>query len=289
MNSILYILGMAIVVAAAAIAGASATWVFWDAWKATDLEAFRALVGAFAGAFFAYIFVRFGDAMKKVYDRKEKNHTSLVRLQHYFNDCLNTTSDNLYIASDCIDVFNDDRLQSGNHPIYMNVFHPYTINAELIIGLTNLDLINEIASLNTSLKKMNETLATIDRAYGQIRDAFVSQTIAGADYLENALRTRDRCNQVRPFMNQINEDLIRLFAVAQLLMKDQPFFVRVTQTLVRTKYPKNFQTLLERETTEVKVGMEAIALASKKRIREAEASAAHPINPPSAAQSAKQG
>ena len=221
--------------------------------------------------------------MKKVYDRKEKNHTSLVRLQHYFNDCLNTTSDNLYIASDCIDVFTDARLQSGNHPVYMNVFHPYTINTELIIGLTNLDLINEIASLNVGLKKMNETLATIDRAYGQIRDAFVSKTIAGADYLENARRTRDRCNQVRPFLNQINEDLIRLFAIVQLLMKDQPFFVRVTQTLVRTKYPTGFEALLEHEAAEVRAGMAAIALASEQRIRKAEASAAQPIIPPDAA------
>jgi len=240
------------------------------------MEAFRALVGAFAGAFFAYLFVRYGDAMKKVYDRKEKNHTSLVRLQHYFNDCLNTTSDNLYIASDCIDVFTDVRLQSGNHPVYMNVFHQYTINTELIIGLTNLDLINEIASLNVSLKKMNETLATIDRAYGQIRDAFISKTITGGDYLENARRTRDRCKQVRPFLNQINDDLIHLFAIVQLLMKDQPFFVRLTQTLVQTKYPKGFETLLEHETAVVKTGMAAIALASEQRIRKAESSVAQP-------------
>lgn len=244
MTSILFGLGVAIVAVAAAIAAASAAWVFWDAWKATDLEAFRALMGAFAGAFFAYLFVRFGDAMKKVYDRKEKNHTSLVRLQHYFNDCLNTTSDNLYIASDCIGVFTDARLTSGNHPIYMNVFHQYQVDTELLIGLTNLDLINEMASLNAGLKKLNESLATIDRAYGQIRDAFISKTISESDYLENARRTRDRCVQIKPFLTQTHDDLVRLFAVAKLLMKNPPLFVRITQALVRTKYPKGFEMYL---------------------------------------------
>lgn len=272
MKSILFGFGVAVVAVAAAIAAASATWVFWDAWKAADLEAFRALVGAFAGAFFAYLFVRFGDAMKKVYDRKEKNHTSLVRLQHYFNDYLNTTSDNLYIANDCIGVFSEARLTSGGHPIFMNVFHQYQINTELVVGLTNLDLINEMTSLNAGLKKMNESLATIDRAYSQIRDAFISKTISESDYLENARRTRDRCIQVRPFLTQTHDDLVRLFAIANLLMKNPPFLVRVTQALVRTKYPKGFEALVERETTEVKAGMEAIAKASEQRIREAEAS-----------------
>lgn len=283
MKSILFGLGVAIVAVAAAIAASSATWVFWDAWKTTDLEAFRALVGAFAGAFFAYLFVRFGDAMKKVHDRKEKNHTSLVRLQHYFNDCLNTTSDNLFIADDCISVFTDERLKSGNHPIYMNVFHPYQIDTELLIGLTNIDLINEIASLNVGLKKTNESLATIDRAYGQIRDAFIAKTISESDYLEDARRTRDRCIQIRPFLIQMKEDLVRLFAVATLLTKTPPFLVRVTQALVRTKYPKEFEALLERETAEVKAGMEAIANASEQRIREAQASTAQPIGAEDAA------
>lgn len=282
MKSILFGLGVGIVAVAAAIAATSVTWVFWDAWKATDLEAFRALVGAFAGAFFAYVFVRFGDAMKKVYDRKEKNHTSLVRLQHNFNDCLNTTNDNLHIANDCIGVFTEAQLTSGNHPIYMNVFHQYQIDRELMIGLTSLDLINEIASLNAGLQKMNNSLATIDRAYGQIRDAFIAKTISESSYLENARRTRDRCIQVRPFLKQTNDDLVRLFAVTSLLMKNPPFLVRVTLALVRSKYPRGFEVQLKRETAKIKADMEATAKASEQRIREAEASAAQPIIPPDA-------
>lgn len=66
-------------------------------------------------------------------------------------------------------------------------------------------------------------------------------------------------------------------------MRNPPFLVRVTQALVRTKYPKGFEMLLEREITEVKAGMGAIAKASEQRIREAEASAAQPIIPPGAA------
>lgn len=129
---------------------------------------------------------------------------------------------------------------------------------------------------------MNNSLATIDRAYGQIRDAFIAKTISESSYLENARRTRDRCIQVRPFLKQTNDDLVRLFAVTSLLMKNPPFLVRVTLALVRSKYPRGFEVQLKRETAKIKADMEATAKASEQRIREAEASAAQPIIPPDA-------
>src|SRR4051812_269798 len=100
MKSVGFAIGVILVAIIGAIAASSVTWIFWDAWKGSDRDAFRALLGAFAGAFFAFLFVRFGDGLKKVYERKEKHHTSLVRLQHYFNECLSITADNEFIADD---------------------------------------------------------------------------------------------------------------------------------------------------------------------------------------------
>lgn len=283
MNSVLFAFGIVIVSVAAAIAAGSAAWVFWDAWKASDLDSFRALVGAFAGAFFAYLFVRFGDGLKKIYDRREKNHTSLVRLQHYFNDCLSTASDNIFIADECISVFDENRLQGNEHPIFMNVFHPFPIDRELIIGLTNLKFVNEVYSLNVGFKKMNDSMATVDRAYGQIRDAFVAKQISIADYVLNVRRTRQRSIQLRAFLVQMKQDLIRLFATTNLLLKDPPFLVRVIQFAAETRYPKYFEMALSQEIARVAAEMEGIAQESAKRIQEAE-HAAQQISTADAAQ-----
>jgi len=284
MKSVLFGIGIAIVSIAAAIAAASAAWVFWDAWKASDLEAFRALVGAFAGAFFAYIFVRLGDGLKKIYDRKEKNHTSLVRLQHYFNDCLNTTSDNIFIAEECTKVFDESRLQANEHPIFMNVFHQYPIDRELVIGLTNLKFVNEVYSLNVGLEKMNDSMATVDRAYAQVREAFVAKHIADTDYLLNARRTRQRSIELKGFLLRIKRDLIRLFATSNLLLDDPPFLVRVIRAVTQTKYPRDFELTLEREVARVSAEMEGIAQDSAKWIREAQGRAAQPSGAADAAQ-----
>lgn len=274
MKSVLFGFGVAIVSIAAAIAAGSATWVFWDAWKASDLEAFRALVGAFSGAFFAYIFVRFGEGLKKIYDRKEKHHISLVRLQHYFNDCLNTTSDNIFIAEECINVFDEKRLQANEHPIFMNVFHQYPIDRELVIGLTNVKFVNEVYSLNVDLKKMNDSMATVDRAYAQVREAFVAKHLSGSDYLLNARRTRQRSIELKAFLLQIKQDLIRLFATSNILLKDPPFLVRVIRVATETKYPSDFGVALGREVVRVAAEMEGIAQDSAKRIRGAQDHAA---------------
>lgn len=266
MKSILFSLGVAIVAIAVAIVAATAIWMFWDASKSSDIETFRIILGAFTGAFFAYLFVRFGDAMNKIYNRKEKNHTSLVRLQHYFNDCLNTTSDNIFIANNCIDVFSEANLNSG-HPIFMNVFHEYPINTELVMNLTNVDFLNEVYSLNVSLKKLNSSLASVDRAYGQVRDGFVSRTVDAQSYLENARRTRERCKELIAFLTQQQYDLVKLFATTNLLLKNPPFLTRIIQSLVRNSYPKEFNPMLDVEIKRVQAEIEGIAKADGERIR----------------------
>ena len=284
MKSAMFGIGNAIVSLVVAILAASAAWIFWDAWKAADRDAFRALVGAFAGAFFAYLFVRFADGFKKVYDRKEKNHTSLVRLQHYFNDCLNITSDNLFIADDCVKVFNEQRLRSGELSIYMNVFHPYPIDRELVIGLTNVRFVNEVYSLNVEFSKLNDSLATVDRAYSQVRDAFVAKHVDAAVYILNARRTRERCAELKGHLLQTKQELIRLFATTNLLLKDPPFLVRVIRSLTQTTYPPDFEVALAPEVLRVTSEMEGIGRASAKRIQEAQISVAQPSSAADAAQ-----
>lgn len=272
LKRLFYILGLVVIFGVVTLTTTSAAWIFWDSWKNSDVEAYRALLGGFVGAFFAYIFVRLGDALNKIYDRKAKNHTSLVRLQHYFNDCLNTTSDNIFIADDCIRIFSESNLNSGS-PVFMNVFHEYPIDNELIVTLTNIDLINELASIRASIIKMNSSLASIDRAYSQIRSAFISQNMPRADYIHNARSTRLRCVEIKPFLEQISEELIRLYAVINILLKRPPFLIWVNGYLTRTSYPKDMTKELLTELPMVQKGIEDNASKSKERIARAKAEA----------------
>ena len=266
MKAALFSVGIAIVVAIVAIAATSATWVFWEVWKGTDRDAFRAMMGAFSGAFFAFLFLRLGDGLKRVYERKEKHHTALVRLQHYFNDCLNTTGDNLFIADACVRVFDETRLQTGDRPIFMNQFQQYAIDRELPVGLTNVEFLNEVYTLNVELRKLNDSLATVDRAYAQVRGAFLAKKLELPDYLANARLTRSRSLEMREFLIETKNDLIRLFATSNLLLKDAPFLGIVIRALVKSSYSKDFKERLAEETSRVSLEIDGLAKESSGRI-----------------------
>lgn len=266
MRTTLIRIGIIVVVFIAAMAATSATWIFWEAWRGSDREAFRALVGAFAGAFFAFIFLRFGEAGKRVFERKEKNYNTLVRLQHYVNDCLNITGDNIFIVDDFFKCFTEERLNGRELPIFINRFQQYPIDRELVIGLTNLQFANELYTLKAELTKLNNSLLTLDRSYGQVMDAYLSKKIDGATYVLNIRMSRDRYREIREFLLQAKEDLIQKFAAANLLVKDAPFFVQITRVLVRSKYGKRFHEDLKHEISKVCSDIDRGAEKSKERI-----------------------
>lgn len=257
MKAILFILGLVVVLGLCSLAVGSASWMFWNTLKSRDIESFRVLVGSFSGAFFAYLFVRFGDALKKFYDRQELGHVTLVKLQHFLNDCLNTTSNNLFIVKECSGVFTEEKRDSREVPLYEHKFHQYETNRDLVLNLANIDLLNELYSLNVDLLKMNHTLATIDQAYGRLQDAFLAKNIDAQTYKENAWRHKDRCVEVREFLMEIDGELKRLFAVANLLIKNRPFFTQLTRRLVRSSYPKDFAVDVSKEKARLQLEIEA--------------------------------
>jgi hypothetical protein len=151
-------------------------------------------------------------------------------------------------------------------PIYMNSFHQYQINKDLVVQLTNVEFLNEVFSLNVTLRKMNDSLATLDGTYSQLRDAYLAKSVDVQTYKANALRYRDRAVEIKGFLMQLKDDLIRLLAVTSILMEDRPFLARITLSLVRTTYPKNFDVRLHEEKTRVVAEIAALGEASAKKI-----------------------
>jgi hypothetical protein len=265
----LFAFGTVVVAAAAAILVGSAAWIFWDAWKSSDLETFRALVGGFTGAFFAYLFIRFGDALKKLYDRKEINHTALVKLQHYFNDCMNAMNDNVFIVDDCARALTDERLEGEHAALYGNRFQLCAIDRENIGKLTTVDYLNDVSSLLVSLTKTNHSLQSIERSYELFRDAALAKNIELPVYQMNARLYRDRCLEMRPFLKQQLDELVRLYAIANILLEDRPFFVSVILRFSRSTYPDNLEQRLGTEVPKVKKGIAMNAESSRRKIQDA--------------------
>jgi hypothetical protein len=133
---------------------------FWEAWRGADRDVFKALLGGFSGAFFAFTFVRMADWLKRLADRLEKDHSAVIahtalperlfrdhRGQHF--------CDRRFFA-----IVSEERLNSGIAPVYMNRFKQYPIDRDVLIDLSNVEFVNEIYWFNGSLRKLNDDLAT---------------------------------------------------------------------------------------------------------------------------------
>lgn len=234
------------------------------------------MLGAFSGALFAFLFVRLSEALKKLYDRKEKNDTTLVRLQHYFNDCLNITSDNIFIVDFILPLVDEKRLRSGDLPVLTNKFHEYPIERELISGLTNIDFLNDAYTLNVELRKLNDSMAVVDRSYDQVRDAFLSKKIEPEMYISNLLHSRPRYAEIREYLLETKEDLVRLFATTNVQLREAPFLVRVIRSLTRSRYSKRFESDLSAEIVKVSAEIEVAARKSQERIEKVHRRVAQP-------------
>lgn len=150
----------------------------------------------------------------------------------------------------------------------MNNFHQYQINKGVVSQLTNIEFLNEVFSLNVTLRKMNDSLATIDTAYSQIRNSFLAKAIDVSTYIDHLIQYRNNSIKIKGFLLQLEDDLRRLLAVANILTQNPPFLVRVILALVRTKYPKKLD--IQKEKERIVTEIEALDKADIQKIPEAQ-------------------
>jgi hypothetical protein len=104
--------------------------VFKPLFTATNSATRDGFQGAFMGALFAFIFVRLGDALTRIYQRLTKNQTALVRLQHHLNDSLNLISDDIYIIDLYLKIFDGYGPDIEEPRIFGNELHALPVDKE---------------------------------------------------------------------------------------------------------------------------------------------------------------
>ena len=127
--------------------------------------------------------------------------------------------------------------------------------------------------MNVGLNKLNDSLATIDRANSELRAALLAQTIPPEAYLENARRTRERYREVYGFLKTSQAELVRTLATARLLVAEAPFFVMLIRRLTQGRHSKQFPDRLELEIQKVNAEANEIGKKSEERIASAKSAA----------------
>ena len=226
--------------------------------------------GAFLGAFFAFIFVRLGEALTKIYNRHSKNDYVLIVFEHNFNECLSILSDNLYIIDGFIGII--EKLEKHpNEPIlYANKLHEIPIDKESLISLTNLELINNIATSNVAVRKLNNSMETIISTYTQTKDAFVSGTISQKTYYYNFVSMKSAFLDLKKYTIASRNEIVELLAATRVLIKEAPLLARIIRKTLKTKYSRNFKAKFGTEMEALKKEIEMVSKESQDRINRIE-------------------
>lgn len=225
---------------------------------------------AFLGAFLAFIFVRLGDFFKSYSDRTTKNHSALIKLEHALNGLLTTLDDNIYV----IEIFEKiykayTESEERSHVfIWANRLHPVAKLDELILELLNIDLINELFTLNIHLRKLNESMDTINGAYAESKDAMIGRRIEPENYLTNVKRIHKDLLDTKRFLSNSIEETTQALAAVRILAKKSPLMGYLLRRIAGHKYGKTFSVKRSEEVLKLRNELETVKSESQQRIDE---------------------
>lgn len=225
---------------------------------------------AFLGAFLAFIFVRLGDFFKSYSDRTTKNHIALIKLEHALNGLLTTLDDNIYVIETFEKIYKAyTQSEKRTHVfVWANRLHPVARLDELILELLNIDLINELFTLNVHLRKLNESMDTINDAYAESKDAMIGGRIDPDNYLTNVKRIHKDLLDIKRFLSNSIEETIQALAAVRVLAKKRPLMGYLLRRIAGHKYGKAFSAKRSEEILKLRNELETVKSESQQRINE---------------------
>lgn len=234
----------------------------------TSTQFSNTAVAAFFGAFLAFLFIRIGEFFKSFSERINKGHNALTKAEYLLNSLLGELDDNVYVIETFEELY-DNNVKNQEHSrvfVWANRLTPVKVLDDLLIDLLNIDLINELFTLNVDLRKLNESMETINGAYKESKDALISKTIDAENYIENLTRIRKNLLEIKKFFLASISETARALSAVRILAKNRPLIGYLLKRLPSYKYGRKFKAKRENELKTLLQEMNEIKKDSRSRI-----------------------
>lgn len=218
--------------------------------------------GAFAGAFFAFLFLRLAEFLSKVYQRQVKHYNSLVVLETQLNELGGIIHDNIYLIP-----FFRNTITSGN--IYFSKLRQLPIDRSHYENLHDIDLINDLFSFNYQLRKLNDDMDSLADGYTDIKNAYIQHHIQKQDYLINAQISAKLLTALEAFLGDTESRTIQLTAKVRLMLKkDVSLGTTIARWFIHTSGSSLKKVDIDREAEKLLKEIEETKTQSQKEIEE---------------------
>jgi len=212
-------------------------------------SALAALYASFFGAFFAFLFIRLGEALTRIYERKAKNHTTLIELQHIHNANIVIMDDNRYMCNKLLEAFTKVT-QDGVPIIVPNKLKPVQSDFERLTRLTNLDIINDLFRFYTNVRKFNDDIESFNESYRDICADYRAKAVDLNVYKMNIPRFLFIIKALSNFLGRMHDENLRALATLRAFSNDSTLlgqFIRlVTQDKIDARKKREIDKHLEK-------------------------------------------
>lgn len=150
--------------------------------------------------------------------KKKINYNTLVQLDHIGNENLSILYDNIFVVNDMI-ITIDNSIKDKEAKINFNTFEDVIINREALVGLSDIEFLNQCFVFNVHSRKINNSLLSLKKFYSQINSFFKNKGDI-VTYLENLKIFKQHLETISLYLNNMIEEQKVLLATLRVLKKN---------------------------------------------------------------------
>jgi len=212
-------------------------------------------LGAFMGAFFAFLFLRLGEALTKLYERQIKHYNAMVELDFLLNGNLQ------HIGMNFVRIWNYKRnfRESRDRNIIVEnpqELTPIPTRENLLLKLYGKDLINSVFTYFISVGNVNADLLTIKKLYSGV----IEKSFTRSDpriYLEHLPEIEKHILILENFLKELDTQTQDLLAMIRVGLRYKPIFTKF-MFLVMRGYGVIKEEDMEEEKKKLKAEIEEV-------------------------------
>jgi hypothetical protein len=236
---------------------------------ARDPKYLQGLVGAFMGALFAFLFIRFGETLTRLGRRRVEDYNGLVRLEYSLNDVMNLYQENVQLVDEAIRRCDRQTSMATLPAILPFTFSKFPVEREVLLSLTDLDLVNEMFSLNVELRRINDTVGLFQEGIARV-EAWTGDGKLGQEYYRAApAMLRRELSDFRGFLVAGFDRAINALAVVRLLSRNRPFLVRLIALLTRSRLSSRQLAMKGQEVAKIHEEILSVQKRQEERLKKA--------------------
>lgn len=228
-------------------------------------DVIKILLSAFAGALFAFIFLKFAERGRDKKEKRKANIKALSKIQQICNENYNLLNSTLYSINEILKVIEEARKRNQS-PFSANRLDTLVIDKDILLDLLNNDFVNDYFSYMIMIKKQNDDVEATNNFHESMKMARLTDKITPENYIQNMIRFEDNLKVEKKFINDSMKQTEMIVAKCRVLLKEKTSIYRKIFKYKNIGYDRKFNEKYNKELKLLRAEMDTIKKKSKEEI-----------------------